>query len=236
MDIDLVQSALLFTVLLISLVVHEAAHATVGLLGGDRTAYLGGQVTLNPIPHVRRSPIGMVVIPIILLLATKNSAIAGFASAPYDPAWASRHPQRAALMAAAGPLSNVALALIACAVLLGLVYGDGITYWELQRFAASWGGQTSREGAAYAVARIATTFLQLNIFLALLNLLPWPPLDGASVLEGFFPKLLRPFYDLVRSQSGLSIVGFIAVMYAVQSLFHPTYNFVWNRLLDLAKG
>ena len=76
--------------------VHEAMHALVAWKGGDPTAYHGGQVSLSPIPHIRREPIGMLVVP--LLTAFTQGWAMGWASAPYDPVWAERHPKRAALM------------------------------------------------------------------------------------------------------------------------------------------
>ena len=107
-----------YVVFVISVTVHEAAHATVAYLGGDPTAYKGGQVSLNPVPHMRREPIGMLVVP--LLTAISNGWPIGWASAPYDPRWEQQHPRRAAWMAAAGPGANLALALLA---LIGLKIG-----------------------------------------------------------------------------------------------------------------
>src|SRR5260370_22293142 len=87
----------------------------VAKIGGDDTAFVGGQVSLNPVPHIQREPWGMVVIPILSLIATGN--LFGWASAPYDPEWASRHPRRAAWMALAGPATNYTLMLIAALIL-----------------------------------------------------------------------------------------------------------------------
>src|SRR6188474_1421801 len=97
-------------------------HALVALKLGDPTAYYGGQVTLSPIPHMKREPIGMLVLPLLTAL-TQGWAI-GWASAPYDPHWAARYPRRAALMAAAGPIGNLMLAGIAFVLLkVGLASG-----------------------------------------------------------------------------------------------------------------
>jgi hypothetical protein len=96
-----------YVVFLFSTTCHEAAHALVAKLGGDTTAALGGQVSLNPIPHIRRSPFGMVVIPIISFLF--SGGMIGWASAPYDPSWERRHPRRAAWMALAGPAANFSI-------------------------------------------------------------------------------------------------------------------------------
>jgi hypothetical protein len=107
---------------LFSTTVHEAMHALVAHRGGDRTAYLGGQVSLSPLPHIRREPMGMLVVPLITAF-TLGWAV-GWASTPYDPAWAARHPRRAASMAAAGPAGNLLIAVLAFAALrLGLAAG-----------------------------------------------------------------------------------------------------------------
>ena len=100
-----------YAVFLVSVTIHEAAHAWAALLGGDPTAYHGGQVSLDPRPHIRREPAGMLWIPLISALLTGWPM--GFASAPYDPAWARRHPRRAAWMALAGPAANLLLVALA---------------------------------------------------------------------------------------------------------------------------
>ena len=102
-----VEALILYAVFLFSVTVHEAAHAWVALLGGDPTAYEGGQVTLDPIPHIQREPWGMVIIPVIALFLIGWPF--GYASAPYDPAWAARYPKRAGWMALAGPAANLLL-------------------------------------------------------------------------------------------------------------------------------
>ena len=108
---DLGLGFLWFLAFLFSTTVHEAMHAWAAMKGGDPTAYHGGQVSLSPIPHIRREPIGMLVLPLLTAM-TQGWAI-GWASAPYDPYWAARYPKRAALMAAAGPIGNLVLAAIA---------------------------------------------------------------------------------------------------------------------------
>src|SRR4051812_44632168 len=100
-----------YVVFLFSTTCHEAAHAFVAKREGDSTAFDGGQVTLNPLPHVRREPFGMVLFPIASFLM--GGWMMGWASAPYDPAWSSRYPHRAAKMALAGPAANFFLALLA---------------------------------------------------------------------------------------------------------------------------
>src|SRR5512139_3082516 len=98
---ELVNGLVFYVVFLFSTTLHEAAHAWAALRGGDPTAYQGGQVSLDPMPHIRREPFGMVVLPLLTALATGWPF--GYASAPYNPNWAVRHPDRAAWMALAGP-------------------------------------------------------------------------------------------------------------------------------------
>src|SRR5271170_6908705 len=100
-----------YVVFLFSTTCHEAAHALAAKLGGDLTAFHGGQVTIDPVPHIRREPFGMVLVPILSYLF--GGWMMGWASAPYDPDWAYRHPHRAAWMSLAGPGANLALVLIA---------------------------------------------------------------------------------------------------------------------------
>src|SRR4029079_2241495 len=107
---------------LFSTTLHEAAHAYAALRGGDPTAYRVGQVSIPPVPHIGREPVGMLVVPLITAF-TQGWAM-GWASAPIDPVWAERHPQRAALMAAAGPAGNFIIAGIAFVLIkLGLMAG-----------------------------------------------------------------------------------------------------------------
>src|SRR4029453_14728484 len=122
MEVDLGTGFLWFGVFLFSTTVHEAMHALVAWKGGDPTAYHGGQVSLSPIPHTRGEPSGMLVVP--LLTSITQGWAMGWASAPYDPIWAERHPRRAALMAAAGPAGNLMIAVVAFALIkAGLLAG-----------------------------------------------------------------------------------------------------------------
>src|SRR6185436_16732180 len=96
-----------FVVFLFSTTLHEAVHAWAAFRGGDPTAYHGGQVSLDPRPHIKREPFGMLILP--LISSVTSGWPIGFASAPFDPTWALRHPRRAAWMALAGPGANLAL-------------------------------------------------------------------------------------------------------------------------------
>ena len=148
---------------LFSTTCHEAAHALVANLGGDPTAASGGQVTLNPVPHIQREPWGMVVIPILSFIVARS--MIGWASAPYDPLWERRHPRRAALMALAGPTTNYLLMFIA---VIGFRLGT----------AMQWLGSDPATGRRDFPSVVLLVFFTLNLLLGTFNLLPTPPRSG----------------------------------------------------------
>ena len=112
-----------YVVFLLSTTCHEAAHSLVAKWGGDTTALEGGQVSLNPWPHIRREPFGMVIIPIIGIAT--GTGLIGWASAPYNAAWAQEHPKKAARMSLAGPAANFGLAILAGILMrIGLAMGS----------------------------------------------------------------------------------------------------------------
>ena len=210
-SLDVVTIVLLYGVLLVSLVFHEAAHALFALLGGDRTAYLGGQVSLNPIPHIKREPFGTVILPLAALIMTNGGMCFGYAHAPYDPLWAYRHPRRAALMSAAGPLANLTLALAAFVVLKLLVVTDLAE--TVHGRMSPWMMLDPVDGTSGPVTgaiRMASAFLLLNVFLAILNLMPIPPFDGAGVVEGVYPKS-RGVYEMMRGQILVVLVALYVI-------------------------
>ena len=202
---DWQNAILLFVTLIISLTVHEAAHAFVAMLGGDQTAYRTGQVTLNPLPHIRREPFGTLVLPILSLLSTNGSSCFGFAHAPINVLWAQRNPGKAAVMSAAGPLANVLLAAIAFGVLWYIGQPDG--------------------GSEVAIRRIAGTFLLLNLILAIFNLIPLPPLDGAGVVKGLFQPA-RALMELLERVPYMFIVTFVIANQLVPYVVIPAFRTV----------
>ena len=162
---------------------------TARIVEGRGTAYLGGQVSLNPVPHIRRELFGTVVVPLLSYFLYGASGLRwmiGWASAPYDPFWEDRHPRRAAIMAAAGPLANLALALIGFIVLkAGLEAGIWqpyiSDYYELDHLVAAIGGEG---GLLDGLGRFCSVLLSLNLLLFLFNLIPLPPMDGAPYQFG----------------------------------------------------
>src|SRR5262249_23286367 len=144
------------------------------LRGGDPTAYHGGQVSLSPVPHIRREPIGMLVVP--LLTALSQGWALGWASTPYDPRLAARHPKPAALMAAAGPAGNLSIAF---AAFLLIKLGLALRFFTPPPTVSFEHLVAGADGGRTFIAEILSILLMLNVLLFVFNLIPLPPLDGA---------------------------------------------------------
>lgn len=206
---------------LFSTTVHEAAHAAAALRLGDPTAYLAGQVSLSPWPHMRRSPIGMLVVPLITSI-TQGWTI-GWASAPFDPAWADRHPRRAALMALAGPLANLVIALVALGLLqAGLWLGvfEPAAKLSMQHLVQS-AVPTDAMRVTEFFAEALSVVLSLNALLFLFNLMPLPPLDGAAVLTLALPAETARRLRAVVSTPVLAFAGILAAWQLFPALARP---------------
>jgi len=192
-----------FVAFLLSTTVHEAMHAWAAWRGGDPTAYHGGQVSLSPLPHIRREPIGMLVVP--LLTALTQGWVMGWASAPYDPYWAARHPRRAAVMAAAGPAGNFLIAAAAFAMLKGGLAMGFFIAPETARFAS----MVETPAGPNVVTTMLSIFLMLNVLLGTFNMLPLPPLDGASVMSIFLPSTMRTRLRELTQSGMTSMLGLV---------------------------
>ena len=220
METDIGTSLIWFVAFLFSTTVHEAMHAFAAWRLGDSTAYQGGQVSLNPAPHVAREPIGMVVLPLLTSL-TQGWAV-GWASCPYDPVWARRYPGRSAIMAAAGPLGNLLIAVAAFAALrLGLAMGwfiapDHVSFNSLAEVAGA-------DGPGLVTTLLSVLLVQ-NVFLCAFNLLPLPPLDGAAVLNGLLPE--RHAHTLMEFQSNamMSMVGLVIAWQVFPFVSRPLFS------------
>jgi Zn-dependent protease len=197
-DIDLLSVAVEFAVLLISLTIHEAAHAWTAERLGDRTARMLGRVSLNPLVHI--DPIGTVLLP--LIAAVSHLPIIGWAKpVPVDTRHLG-HPRRDfVLVAAAGPISNLLQATLAAALLR----------------VASAGGVLS--SAPFDVLYRA---IQINLLLAFFNLIPVPPLDGGNVLLGLLPPRAAVSYAQLRQYGFLILYALMLTGVASAIVVPPT--------------
>jgi Zn-dependent protease len=217
MPSSIAEGLLWYVVFVGSTVCHEAAHAWTALKLGDDTASRGGQVSLDPIPHIRREPIGMVVMPLLTWFTA--GWIMGWASAPYDPEWARRYPKRAALMALAGPGANLALLLLAA--LLIRVGGEWHVFETPYSVGMSHVVSDVNGGIWAPAAMVLSIVFSLNLLLCVFNLLPIPPLDGSSVPLLLLPGgAARAYFDAVRSPV-LRLIGFMLIARGLGGFFRP---------------
>ncbi len=218
---QLVLGMIRYVVFLFSTTCHEAAHALAAKIGGDETASLGGQVTLNPVPHIRREPFGMVVVPIAGLLL--GGMLMGWASAPYDPDWQRRHPRRAGWMSLAGPAANFTLMLLAAGLIhLGIALG---VFQPPQSINFSNFVDAAQPGAWEGVARVVSVFFGLNMLLGTFNLLPIPPLDGYSALALIVPE--ETAHKLEEWRHSIGQYAFLALLVGwklFDYLFDPIFS------------
>jgi Zn-dependent protease len=225
MQPDIAIGLLWFIAFLFSTTVHEAMHAFVAWKGGDPTAYEGGQVTLSPLPHIRREPIGMLVVPLVTAM-TQGWAI-GWASAPYDPYWAARHPGRAAVMSAAGPAGNLMIATVAFVLLRAGLMAGWFVAPETVRFEHLVEGPGG--GSTFA-GELLSVFLVLNVLLAVFNLLPLPPLDGGAILEYFLPARMAAQLAEWSRTPMFQILGLVVAWQVFPSIARPIFTLVLSAL------
>lgn len=209
MNIDLVAAAIGFGVLLLSLTIHEAAHAWSADKLGDPTARMLGRVSLNPLVHI--DWIGTVLLPIIAMIS--RFPLIGWAKPVPVNIRNLRHPRRDfMIVAAAGPISNFLQAFAAAAV-LRLV----------------WDGTIGEAGPGPVVTFLYIA-IQVNLLLAFFNLIPIPPLDGGNVLLGLLPPNLAAVLDQVR-QFGFLILYALMLTGIASAWILPPTNFLMRVLI-----
>ena len=217
----LAQLLVQYLVFLFSTTCHEFAHAYAAYKGGDTTAYEGGQVSLDPTPHIRRAPFGMVVIPLLSLIF--SGFLIGWGASPYNPHWASRHPRRYGWMSLAGPLANVVLATLAFVAMVVLVKFDVLVFAlgvvQIHSLVLPAGGELSTPLGA--LASVLSVMFSLNVLLAVFNLLPVPPLDGASVVEGFWPRGIGAWITKVRETPLFGLLGLLIAVNVAPLIWFP---------------
>ena len=218
LGIDLLAGVKLLIPLILSLTVHEFAHAWSAWRLGDDTASRMGRLTLNPIPHI--DVLGTILLP--LLLASSGMVFGWAKPVPVNPARFRRSVNMSTgmmLTAAAGPLANVALAVIST-VLFGLFI----------RFApgAAMPGSGSRE--------LLLNLIQLNVVLAIFNLIPIPPLDGSRVVDGLMPlRFRRAWEGFTRYAPFFLIAVFIGARYIMAGPMNAAFGLL-DSLLNVVVG
>jgi Zn-dependent protease len=210
-----------YVVFLFSTTCHEGAHALAAKLGGDPTAALSGQASLNPIPHIQREPIGMVAAPLISYLW--GGWMIGWASAPYDPLWQQCYPRRAALMALAGPAANFTLMLLAAiAIRLGVAAGwlrapDSVDFTQITE-------AVNPETFGFVATSLSVLF-SLNLLLGTFNLIPVPPLDGNTAITLLMSQRAALRFLEFTQNSGFALIGLIVAWQLFGKIFWLVFPF-----------
>ncbi len=215
-----------YVVFLFSMTFHEAAHGFVSMKLGDRTAYEGGQVTLDPIPHVRREPIGTVLVPIISYIF--GGWMIGWASAPFNVEWSARYPKRAALMALAGPLANLLLASCAFFLIKAGIWLHILLPPETISFIRV--AVPATEGFFSSVVKCVSIGFSLNLLLFVFNLLPLPPLDGSGIVPLLLPAYHARRYAAFTKRGAFALVGLFLSWKLVGYIFPWVHLFCINLL------
>ena len=187
-------------ILIFSIILHEIAHGYVAEMFGDPTARLAGRLTLNPIPHI--DPLGSIILP-VLLLSTGAGIVLGWAKpVPYNPYNLRSQKWGTVAVGLAGVLTNLLLAVI-----FGLII----------RYSAEL-GITSQ-----SFLGMLEFIVQINVVLAVFNLIPFPPLDGAKVLFAFLPYRFQYIHDYLEHNWLLFIVF---VIFFAQYIIAPISTFL----------
>ncbi len=212
MDINPGDIAISFAVFLFSTTIHEASHAWTAWKWGDPTAKDLGRITLNPIPHI--DLLGTVIVPLVTLISTSGGGIMGWASTPVDKSRMRDSRWGDFWTSAAGPISNLLLAVISF-VLLKVVLHSAL------------GDATGDLGKP--IRFMLWTGVWLNIFLMILNLLPIPPLDGSHLLQNLLPDSLADLYEQIRP-FGLILLIVIGTSGLLNKLVDPVIQWVSSML------
>ncbi len=205
-NVDFLGIGLSLGVLIVSLTVHEAAHAWAADRLGDSTARLLGRLSLNPLVHI--DPIGTVVFP-LMAFATGVPLIGWAKPVPVDFRNLVSPRRDFALIAAAGPASNLLMA-VAGSLAFAAVYEGGE---ELG-----------------AVASGAFFFTMINVLLAIFNMLPVPPLDGGNVLMGVLPPSLADGFERIRPY-GIFVLYALMFSGVLFRVVRPVQSFILGLLL-----
>jgi len=193
-----------FALLIAAMSVHEFFHGWTAYKLGDNTAKNSGRLTLNPLAHI--DPVGTIIVPLFLFIATSGQFVFGSAKPVPINYWALKNPRRdMVLIGASGPLANLAFALL-LSVLLRFIPLSGLVSFLLR------------------------TLISVNVVLGIFNLLPIPPLDGSRILAGVLPK------DLSWRYSALEPYGFIILIFLIwigilDSLVWPVVRLILGVLI-----
>jgi len=214
-----------YAVFLVSTVAHEAAHSLAAHKLGDSTANELGLMTLDPIAHIQRSPIGMVAVPIVSFIF--SGWMMGWASVPIDSLWAHQNRKKSALVSLAGPLANISLVIITMIIMR---IGLSMNIFQNAKFIEFHQVITAAPGFANSFSILLSIIFSLNLVLAMFNLMPFPPLDGHSLPYLFLNKIAAIKYETFFANPNSSIIGLIIAWNLFDFVFPAVHHFMINLL------
>jgi Zn-dependent protease len=209
-NLDVGQIIIWFVVFLLSLTVHECAHAWAAERAGDQTGRYLGRVTLNPIPHI--DVFGTILFPLISI--TTGGWMFGWAKpVPFNPLNLRDRRTGEITIALAGPLSNIALAVLFIILYKGLFQPASPAYTMMGDF-------------LQPIHSMIQVGIYLNIILAVFNLIPIPPLDGHHVLRNLLPESLAERYAQIPDWMGFMLLFLLISVGFTRALVRPIFDVV----------
>ena len=229
-DFNIIDLLSTFIVLLFSLTIHESAHAWTANYLGDPTARSLGRITLNPLVHV--DPIGTVLLPLIAF--STGAPIIGWAKpVPVNVANLRNDRSDFVWVAAAGPISNLGIALAGALMMrLLAVWATNVDVLGGQPSFLSY-DLAGLSGPVVRIFQLANLAVQINLLLAVFNMIPIPPLDGGNVLGGMLPMWLGEPYDRLVRPYGFLLLYALLLTGTLGAIIGPPYLFLSRLLMSV---
>ena len=227
--IECLTIGLIIYVLFFSVVIHELCHGLAAKFCGDFTAEECGRLTLNPLRHV--SPVGSVVVPLVLYFMQAPVVIGWAKPVPFDPTKLRHFPRDQVLLAISGPLANFILAYICFTLYLivGFVFNrffpESPILFHLDIFVPIIFSNIPFEAFWFIFFEVLSLGMVINLFLGVFNLIPFPPLDGSWILKALLPKKAMVLFSKLQN------FGFIFLLLTVQ--FHLLEFFLYPTMIIL---
>lgn len=215
------EALLILPILLLSVIIHEISHGWVALKLGDPTAKQMGRLTLNPIPHI--DPIGSILVPLLSYVSAGTVFIAWAKPVPVNPMNFSNVRRDDILVSGVGPLSNLLVAL-GCALAYGILIN---LVGPIES-----GTSSSPLSVSSLFLKMFLIGITLNIYLAVFNLIPVPPLDGSHIVASLLPSHIGEQYRRIGFVGIFAIIilmrvdAFRNLIISIVKVIHVPYGYI----------